>query len=237
MISRLFFNRSLLAGIALGGAAALAIGYGPALAHQAGLKPTVFATVRLSVVLEKLDQRAEAEANMNAMGQQVRAEEARRKDEIQKMQDQLEAMRAELGDKPAPPEATALQEKLALESLRYQAWSRVTLSKVDIEKALVLEDLYRSIKAACSLIASANGYDIVLVDDSQGEITTTSDSRTPREAQVLQQIIGRRMLHGNPALDITDELITRMNNAHKAAGAGGTGAAGAAGAAGTQPKP
>jgi hypothetical protein len=41
----------------------------------------------------------------------------------------------------------------------------------------------------------------------------------PREAQILQQISDRRMLYANPQLDITDELITRMNNEWKASGA------------------
>ena len=215
------FNRSLLAGIVFGGAIALIAGYGPALAEQAGVKPAVIATVRLSTVLEKLDQRGEALANMTAMSQQVRADEAKRKEEITKLQEQLEAMRKDLVDKPVTPEAMALQEQLAQKTLRFQAWSRFTLDRVDIEKALQYQDIYRSIKTAAAAMATANGYDIVLVDDSQGELTTTPDARVSREAQVIQQIIGRRMLYANPALDITDELITRMNNAHKAAGAGG----------------
>jgi Skp family chaperone for outer membrane proteins len=224
------FHRSLLAGMVLGGAIALIAGYGPALAAQGGVKPAVIATVRLPAVLEKLDQRGEALANMTAMGQQVRAEETKRKEEITKLQEQLEAMRKEFVDKPIPPEAMTLQEQLAQKTLRFQAWSRFTVDRVDIEKALQYQDIYRSIKTAAAAMATANGYDIVLVDDSQGEITTTADTRVSREAQVIQQIVGRRMLHANPALDITDELITRMNNAHKAAGA-----AGAAGGANNQP--
>ena len=224
------FNRSLLAGIVFGGAIALIAGYGPALAEQAGVKPAVIATVRLSTVLEKLDQRGEALANMTAMSQQVRADEAKRKEEITKLQEQLDAMRKELVDKPVTPQAMALQEELAQKTLRFQAWSRFTLDRVDIEKAIQYQDIYRSIKTAAAAMASANGYDIVLVDDSQGEITTTADARVSREAQVIQQIVGRRMLYANPGLDITDELITRMNNAHKAAGAGG-----AAGGANSQP--
>lgn len=218
-------NRSLISGVVLGACVALAIGYGPAIAQQAGAKPATIATVRLSVVMEKLDQRAEAEANLNAMGQAVRSDDAKKKEELTKMQTDLDGMRKAANDGPAPPEAIALQEQLALKTLQYQAWSRFTLDKVDIEKALNWQDLYRNIKTAAAQMASANGYDLVLVDDSQGEITTTSDSRTPRATQVMTQIIGRRLLYSNPTLDITDDLITRMNNAHKAAGAGGNAAA------------
>jgi Skp family chaperone for outer membrane proteins len=218
MLTRSFFNRSLFAGVVLGGAAALLVGYGPALAQATGLKPAVVATVNLSSVMEKLDQRAEATANMTALSQVVRAEDTKRKDEITKLQERLEALRKELADKAPTPEAAALQEELALKTLQYQAWSRFTLDKVDIEKALLLQDLYRSIKAAAHQMATANGYDLVLVDDSQGEITTSAETRVSREAQVMNQIIARRMLFSNPTHDITDALITRMNNAHKAAG-------------------
>jgi Skp family chaperone for outer membrane proteins len=224
-------NRSLFAGCILGAAVALAIaggGFGPAIAQVgqgaggAGGKPAVIATVRLAVVMEKLDQRAEAEANLTALGQTVKAEDTKRKDEILKMQDSLDAMRKAVNNGVAPPEAVTLQEQLALKTLQYQAWSRFTLDQVDIEKALLWQDLYRNIKSAAAQMASANGYDLVLVDDSQGEIETTSDSRASRSSQVMSQIIGRRTLHVNPTLDITDELITRMNNAHKAAGAAPT---------------
>jgi Skp family chaperone for outer membrane proteins len=213
-------NRSVCTGAALGAAVVLAVGFGPALAQQGGGpgKQAAIATVRLSAVMEKLDQRAEAEANIAALGQAVKNEDKSRKDEITKMQDDLTQMVKANGNVAPTRAMTDLQEQAALKTLQYQAWSRFTLDKVDIEKSLLWEDLYRSIKQAAAAMASANGYDLVLVDDSQGEISTTPDNRVTRESQVMQQIAGRRMLHVNPALDITDELITRMNNAHKAAG-------------------
>ena len=212
-------SRSIVAGAILGAGVALVIGYAPAIAQQGGTKPTVIATVQLSVVLEKLDQRAEAEANLNAMGADVRNDEAKKKAELTKMQADLDDMRKAANDGSAPPEAIALQEQLALKSLQYQAWQRFTMDKVDIEKALQWQELYRNIKSAAAQMASANGYDLVLVDDSQGELQTSPDSRTPRAQQIFSQIVSRRMLYANPTLDITDDLITRMNNAHKAAGA------------------
>jgi Skp family chaperone for outer membrane proteins len=212
-------NHSRIVGCVLGAGLALVIGFGPALAGQARMKPATVATVQLAVVMEKLDQRAEAEANLTAMGQTVRAEDAKRKEEITKMQEQLDTMRKSVNDGPAPPEALELQEQLALKSLQYQAWSRFTLDKVDIEKALLWQDLYRNIKIAATTMAQTNGYDLVLVDDSQGEIETSPEARASRASQVMSQIISRRMLHVNPSLDITDDLITRMNNAHKAVGA------------------
>ena len=105
-----------------------------------------------------------------------------------------------------------------LKQMRYEAWKQFVIDKVDIEESLMLQDLYRSVKREAALLGTAAGYDVVLVDDSQGELAIDPDARMPRRAQVLQQIAGRRMLHVNKQIDITDDLVQRMNNAFKAVG-------------------
>ncbi len=221
---KLSMNRSIVVGAAMGACAMLAVGFGSALAQDGraagggGGRPAVIATVRLGTVIEKLDKRASDFANLQALKAKVQKEEKERKDAIDKMQQQLKAMVEANGAENPNAEMFKLQEDLGLASLRFQAWSRFTLDKADIEQSLVLQDLYRSIKTAAAQMATAAGYDLVLVDDSQGELRTTPDARISRDAQILQQISDRRMLYANPMLDITDELITRMNNEWKAAG-------------------
>jgi Skp family chaperone for outer membrane proteins len=216
---RFIVTRSIIAGAVLGASLVLAVGFGPVLAQQAGVgRPSVIATVRLSTVIEKLDKWGEAQANLTAMSGQVGAEQKRRQTEIEAMQTQLQTMVEAHGIDNPTAEMIKLQEDEALARLRFQAWARITMEKADMEKSLLLQDLYRSIKTTAATIANAAGYDLVLVDDSQGELRSTPDARAPREAQIMQQIGARRMLHANPALDITDELITRMNNEHRAGG-------------------
>jgi hypothetical protein len=41
------------------------------------------------------------------------------------------------------------------------------------------------------------------------------ESRASRESQVTQQLFSRRVLYADPVVDITDELVERMNNAYK----------------------
>ncbi|MCI0362328.1 MAG: OmpH family outer membrane protein [Phycisphaerales bacterium] len=171
-------------------------------------QPTVVVTVNLASVLEKLDQRTEAEARLVRTGESIQDENEKKRAEIQQMETQLKEMK----DSPQKQEH---QEKTALAAMRYQAWFNFTERKIDIDKALVLQDLYMSIKNAAGELANSAGYDIVLVDDSQGELTTSGESRTSRVDQIRQQIAGRRTLYVNPAIDITDDLIERMNNAHK----------------------
>ena len=61
-------------------------------------------------------------------------------------------------------------------------------------------------------LARADGWDIVLVNDSLGEIKLAEDVNVSREQQVVSQILNRRMLYAAEATDITDQLIVRVNN-------------------------
>lgn len=179
-----------------------------AAAIQAAGRPSVVVTVNLATVLEKLDQRAAAEASLKQMVDSMNAEKESREQAIEKMREKHKNM-------ADGPEKQALENEILLANRKFEAWARFTVDKLDIEEALLYHDLYRSIKSAAAQLAEAAKYDLVLVDDSQGELSTTAQSRVSRKAQILQQIASRRMLHVNPAIDITDELVMRMNNEFK----------------------
>jgi len=177
-------------------------------------RPTVVVTVRLKAVMESLDQWAASQASMTKLAQEFKSDDDTYTKELKPMEEKLKAMK----DQPDSQEKRDLQEDFAQKMLNYQAWLRVTKARVEIERSLLLQNIYKSVKAEIKNMASAEGYDIVLVDDSQGELVIDPDSRLPRDAQILQQVASRRMLYANPELDITDDLITRMNNTWHSAG-------------------
>ena len=65
-------------------------------------------------------------------------------------------------------------------------------------------------------MAESEGYDLVIVDDSKAPFTENPDARVSREGHILQQIAVRRIMYANPMIDITQDLIVRMNNANNA---------------------
>ena len=69
-------------------------------------------------------------------------------------------------------------------------------------------------------LAEAEGYDIVILNDSSDELPFDREVRMPAQLQILQQITSRKLLYLNPATDVTDDLIVRMNNAFRAAQTG-----------------
>jgi Skp family chaperone for outer membrane proteins len=175
--------------------------------------PTSVATVNLRQVLDGLEQRSVAEAEVKEMKDRILAQDEEKKQELQELRMQLDNV-------PESDDAAreALREGIARKALDYDAWSRFSLEQVDIETSLRLRDLDRAIKSAIAELSEVEGYDIVLMDDSQEELTVSRDSRLSREVQVLQQMTSRRMMYVNPAVDITAELIERMNNAYHAGG-------------------
>ena len=188
-------------------------------------QPTVVVTLNLGPVIDKLDQRADAQTRLEKMNAEMRIEQERRVGEIKKLEAEAKALQDELNAATEPAKKKQienrmqnLQEQAALTGLNNQAWVTVMSDKIDIESALVMQDLYRSVKTAAAQMASTNRYDVVLVDDSQGELRLDGESRMSRVDQVRQQIASRRMLFVNPVIDITNDLITRMNNEHRTAG-------------------
>lgn len=172
---------------------------------------TTIATVDLTAVLEGLTQRADADLTLRQMAEESRTESDRRAGEI-------EALRAQFRDTVVPATRQDLEERLALAAIEYGAWVRLTNQKTDVEQSLVLQDLYRAIKVAAAEMALAEGYDLVIVDDSVRQLRLSLDSPLSREEQIRHQIGSRRLLFADPELNVTDDLIARMNRAYQASG-------------------
>jgi Skp family chaperone for outer membrane proteins len=72
--------------------------------------------------------------------------------------------------------------------------------------------MYDKIVDAAAQLAKKNGYNMVIADDQTAKIVPTST------VDVKRFIAIKRMLYADPAHDMTQELITSMNNAWIAAG-------------------
>jgi Skp family chaperone for outer membrane proteins len=174
-------------------------------------QPTSVVTINIPSVLEKLDQRERAEMDLQEMAARMQSEDEAKQSDIKDLQARL----SEIPDTNLA-QRQSLGEELALKVLEFEAWRQFATEQLDIEKSLMLRDLDRSIRAAIEELALANGYDIVVMDDTGQELTVAPDSNMPRELQVKQQMVSRRVLYKNPAVDVTDALISRMNNAFNA---------------------
>ena len=173
-------------------------------------QPTVVGVVRLNILLEGLDQRAAAEARILAMRNRLEEDAKKRKSDLEAQKKGVEAA--------AKAEQPKLADALTLAAIRNQAWLEVSQQELDEEAALTVEELYRSIKNAVKELGASQGYDLVMVDDSNTELVKNRTSQMPLKVQLEQQVAQRKFIYVDEATDITDQLIQRMNNAFKAAG-------------------
>lgn len=171
--------------------------------------PTVVATIDLGRIFSNLNQRSHAEAALNTMGEATRDEDTRRQNEINALIDALP-------DVTDPAEQRRIENERDLKLLERAGWLQFTMSEIDIEKALLWEDLFRNVNEAIADLAVQGGIDLVIASDAGRDLTINPDMQVSREAQVQQQIQSRRFFYASPSIDITEDLIIRMNNAFEA---------------------
>lgn len=194
-------------------------------AYQAGAQrgqksePTAVATVDLDRVMDGLDERAAAERDINALRAEFESQDRQKQAEIEQMRQTLE----DIVDDEARRKK---RDDIDLKTLELLAWRQVKSEQMDVERTLLLQDLYRKIAEAIGEQAQANGHDLVLVDDSSSDFSYNPDARLSREMQLRQQIGSRRMLWGAERIDMTEDLIVRMNNAYQSGAGMATGNAG-----------
>ncbi len=188
----------------------IAVGLGAVMGHQAVAPAApVLAIVKIDELFDELQQRADARIDLRRLELEIQDEKTLRESAIAEIEGDLEQA-------VAAAHRDELADDFALKKLQMQFWFREAMTELEVEKALLLQNLYRSMIEAIEALAATEGYDMVIIDDASDELTFDRDGRVPPQVQVQQQIIGRKILYRNPALDITMDLATRMNNLYRA---------------------
>jgi hypothetical protein len=96
--------------------------------------------------------------------------------------------------------------------LEMDEWAKLKQLELDRERALMWKAMYKAIRTQTNALAMADGWDIVLVNDSLGELNLSNEVNASREQQILTQILNRRLLYASELTDVTEQLIVRINN-------------------------
>jgi Skp family chaperone for outer membrane proteins len=171
--------------------------------------PTRIAVVQKHLLLEALESRAADHTALTAMQQHFKTEVEKKEAELKQRIEEAKAV-------TDPAKRESLEDDIQLEFLYGKLWAAQMEREIGVEEAVRYEKLDMQIKSAIKELAVAGSYDLVLVDDSSVEPATNKDSDVPVSAQRALSLASRRILYINPAIDITDELSVRMNNAFKA---------------------
>ena len=181
--------------------------------RQPAANPAVIGAIRMEQLFDGLQQRAEAKAELDRLEAGIMADRAVREAGIKQLEDELE-------NAVGATKRQELEDQIALGKLELQFSYQEAAAEFELEKALRLQQLYITIKRALAQLAQAEGYDMVILDDSIDELQIDRESRIPPQVQGLQQIMSHKLLYLMPTIDITEDLVTRMNNEHRAPQAG-----------------
>ena len=192
---------------------AVVAGYEVFAGRAAAPTPAVVAVVRIEPLFDGLKQRAEAAAGVDQLLGEIETEVRARREAI-------ETLKEEHSNTVDATDREALADKIAIETLKNDFWLQTAKREHELDKAVRLQDLYKKIFDAIQTLALTEGYDLVIVDDSGDVLPFDRSSRVVPQVQVLQQLARRKVLFVNPTLDITEDLIMRMNNEFNAAQAG-----------------
>ena len=174
-------------------------------AAVASNKPTVVACVDLERVYRSLDQLKAAEAKAGSLRTQLQSRVDSLADQVRSMQEELESFQ------PGSAAHNEAMNKAILKAGDLSALQSFAELKMESERANTVRDAYVKVRETCAALSKEQGIDLVLIDDTIPPVTPANLEGT------MQQINGRRMLFSASALDITDLLVERMNQAFRAA--------------------
>ena len=170
----------------------------------------VSGSVRVAVVnvpavseryLKTTDLEAEFEKLRQAFNQQREALQSRIDRTARSLQEEL---------KPGTEEHWERRKQLALLDAELQVFIESEGQKVESKMASSLRAIFDDILAATREIARERGIDVVLASDQMPKNVPESST------QVRQQIMLQKVLYWSPRVDLTDDIITRVNAKYRA---------------------
>ncbi len=168
-------------------------------AANAPMPPAVIGVVDLEKVYNNLDSRSELVTRIEAM-------QAKMAEDASSMQEELEMLSAELESlAPGSGAMIEMNDKAISISGRLRAFETYGALLIERERAADLRDSYDMIRTEAGTLSKMMDIDLVLLNDSIPMVDLADAAGT------LQQISARRVLWANETLDITDELIARLN--------------------------
>lgn len=167
---------------------------------QQGSQPTRVAVVNVPQVSEKYLKTTDLEGQFNAIRLDLNSKRDTQRKKIERLQ---QSLREEL--KPGTDAFMQRQKELAMAEAELQWFVDSESVKVERGLADALRGIYKDIQVAVSDVAEDMGIDVVISSDN------LPDSIPESAAQMRQQIILQKVVYFNPRLDITNEVITRLN--------------------------
>ena len=171
-----------------------------------GGEPTV-AVVNVAVVSEQYHKTGDLEAQFDTLRDQLNKEHEALRDRAERT---ARSLQEEF--KPGTEDYNARRKQLAMLHAEIEYFVESSGKQVEGGLAKSLSTIFHDIHAIVQKLAEEKGVDVVLAVDK------LPDEMPGSPNAVRQQIMLQKVLYWNPRIDMTAEVISRLNAQYKAAG-------------------
>lgn len=170
--------------------------------------PATIATVNLEAVINKLTELKDRNVEVEKRAGDLKKKLEQTTEQIKQIETELQTVIPTTDKKKR---AEKLAEKLELEGLR-ETRLRTYQRIINLEQGAVIKDLYEKLIHVVDGVAKREGYDLVLLDDS-----TFKAPENASDEELGAWLRQRHVLSRGDTLDISDRVLTIMNNDYAAA--------------------
>jgi len=169
--------------------------------------PTTIATVDLQVLFDGLDELKNMRQALQTRISELEQEPQQILEQMKRINEELDLQ--ELSDK----EQLDRRVRLAVLNEEHKAKVQAARLLVQIEDGRMTREMYEKGLGAISLIAQEEGYDLVLLED---QAIPVPDGPTATSRDVQGAILARQILYASESIDVTQQVVQRLNNDYKA---------------------
>jgi len=163
--------------------------------------PVAVATVDIVQIINGLDERSVREDELNERRRSRQAQLDEVVEQIKTLESDIQMLSA--GTDERRDKIRELMEIRAVAEARRNALSQI----ISIDMGNVMSELYSKIEDAIRRIADREGYDLVLLDDSKLPLPENA-----KDSDVYRAIITKGIIYHRDSTDITDRVVTLLNN-------------------------
>jgi len=171
---------------------------------------TRVAVVDMVKVFNDFKQTKALNKKMDDYKKQLNAEGEKRMEDINALKAQLQAV--------APDSADFFKrnKELKLKKFDNQVWEMTEMESLAESHLRWVKKTYKMVTDEVAQVAKKKGIQLVITREELEE-PKSPDAKTQLQA-MFQQIINRKVVYSDPAIEITDEVLSSLNAAYEKAG-------------------
>ncbi len=167
-------------------------------------RPTVVATIDLQKLINGLDELAAKQKEFDRFRDELKVKIEKKKKDLDDAEAALKVLVA------GTPEQRAKVEDFRRLTLELKFEGEFASNLIDERRGVIYAAIFKKINETSARFAKQNGYDLILSDDTRAEVPDIG-----MENQIRALIVQRRVIFAGEAIDVTDAMLTTMNNEHK----------------------